>query len=162
MRRALLALLCLLHSITILGTHLLPLPLAGVPLYTYFAPSLPSLIPPSNSPPPPTHFYLSLIADADGTFFTSGGNRDDYTPPDLSSLEQFKVPTSGGAQGGLDPRTARISLRIVGGYEAVPGMFPWLANENRECGATLISRELPLARHTIRTTSLYAVPTPTF
>lgn len=48
-------------------------------------------------------------------------------------------------------------MRIVGGHEAVPGMFKWLANENRECGATLISctalHELPsqFVIHEIRT-----------
>mmetsp|Transcript_13744 Transcript_13744/g.26643 ORF Transcript_13744/g.26643 Transcript_13744/m.26643 type:complete len:140 (+) Transcript_13744:301-720(+) len=41
--------------------------------------------------------------------------------------------------GQIDPNTG-TTYRIVGGYEAIPGMFPWLANENRECGATLIAK----------------------
>ena len=46
--------------------------------------------------------------------------------------------------GQIDPNTG-TTYRIVGGYEAIPGMFPWLANENRECGATLIASKYSLS-----------------
>ncbi len=39
-----------------------------------------------------------------------------------------------------------VAPRIVGGYEALPGQFPWLANKNRECGATLIHKVLKFFR----------------
>ncbi len=62
----------------------------------------------------------------------------EYQAPDLSSLEQFVVPNNALVQSGLRPQNLSVAMRIVGGYEAIPGMFPWLANKNRECGATLI------------------------
>ena len=88
-------------------------------------------------------FYLNPICCFIGLFaFTSAQNQTLFVQQDEAALPTYAIVAAEEDLGGsIDPSLAGTSFRIVGGYEAVPGMFPWLANENRECGATLIASE---------------------